>query len=137
MNASENAPRTVPASGRALVWFSAALALFLAIRALTTLAAGASFDTPGDGWRSVWQLVIVALLVVGVAAPRWRTRAMVVVALVYLLATVSEAFGPAQLVGAIPVDMRDRIVHPLIGLLALAGALWAMRARGTSATAAR
>ena len=35
----------------------------------------------------------------------------------YLLATVSELVNGTTLLGAIPVDMRDRIVHPLIAVL--------------------
>ena len=38
-------------------WYCVAVGLFLGIRAITTLAAGASFAVPGDGWRSLFQLV--------------------------------------------------------------------------------
>jgi hypothetical protein len=36
-------------------WYGVAAALFLGTRAVTTLAAGASFAVPGDGWRSLFQ----------------------------------------------------------------------------------
>ena len=36
------------------------------------------------------------------------------------LATVSELVNGTILLGAIPVDMRDRIVHPLIAILGAA-----------------
>jgi hypothetical protein len=123
-------PPRQPTRAAALLWYSAALALFLAIRAGTTLAAGANFDAPGDGWRSVWQLAVVGVLLIGIARPRYRSAAVVGVGVVYLLATVSELFDSVSLIGAIPVDMRDRIVHPLVACIALAGAWWAMRATG-------
>jgi len=43
--------------------------------------------------------------------------AVAAVTAIYLLATVSELADGATLLGAIPVDMRDRIVHPLIAVL--------------------
>jgi hypothetical protein len=46
--------------------------------------------------------------------------AVAAVTVIYLLATVSELVNGTTLLGAIPVDMRDRIVHPLIALLGAA-----------------
>ena len=40
--------------------------------------------------------------------------------MIYLLASVPELVNGTVLLGAVPVDMRDRTVHPLI---ALAGAV--------------
>jgi hypothetical protein len=98
-------------------WYAVAVGLFLGIRAVTTLAAGASFALPGDGWRSVFQLVAVAVLAAGVASPRAARAAVAAVTVTYLLATAYEVSGGATLLGAIPVDMRDRLVHPLIAVL--------------------
>jgi hypothetical protein len=98
-------------------WYGVAVGLFLGIRAITTLAAGASFAVPGDGWRSLFQLTAVAILAVGTLTPRAARIAVAAVAVIYWLATVSELADAATLLGAIPVDMRDRIVHPLIALL--------------------
>jgi hypothetical protein len=36
---------------------------------------------------------------------------------IYLLATASELVDGTTLLGAIPVDMRDRVIHPLIAVL--------------------
>jgi hypothetical protein len=94
-----------------------AVGLFLGIRSLTTLASGASFAVPGDGWRSLFQLVAVAILAAGVARPRATRVAVAAVTVIYLLATLSELVNGTVLLGAVPVDMRDRIVHPLIALL--------------------
>jgi hypothetical protein len=115
-------------------WYAVAVGLFLGVRAITTLAAGASFAVPGDGWRSVFQLVAVAILAAGVASPRAARVAVAAVTAIYLLATVSELVNGATLLGAIPVDMRDRIVHPLIAILG-AVALVIGRRRATAVPA--
>jgi len=101
-------------------WYAVAVGLFLGIRAVTTLAGGASFGVPGDGWRALFQLVAVAILAAGIARPGAIRIAVAAVAVIYLLATVSELVHPATLLGAIPVDMRDRVVHPLIAVLGAA-----------------
>ena len=98
-------------------WYAVAIGLFLGIRAISTLAAGASFAVPGDGWRSLFQLVAVAILAVGIAGPRAARIAVTAVTVIYLVATVSELVDGTTLLGAIPVDMRDRLIHPLIALL--------------------
>jgi hypothetical protein len=103
-------------------WYCVAIALFLGVRAITTLAAGASFAVPGDGWRAVFQLVAVAILAAGIAYPRAARLSVASVTVIYLLASASELVDGTVLLGAIPVDMRDRIVHPLIaaiGVIAL------------------
>jgi hypothetical protein len=46
--------------------------------------------------------------------------AVAAVSVIYLLATLSELADGTTLLGAIPVDMRDRIIHPLIAGLAAA-----------------
>ena len=98
-------------------WYGVAVGLFLGVRSATTLAAGASFAVPGDGWRSLFQLVAVAILAAGTASPRAARIAITAVTVIYMLATVSELVNGTTLLGAIPVDMRDRIVHPLIAVL--------------------
>jgi len=98
-------------------WYCVTVGLFLGIRSVTTLAAGASFAVPGDGWRSLFQLVAVAILAVGIARPRAARIAVTAVTVIYLVATVSELVDGTTLLGAIPVDMRDRLIHPLIALL--------------------
>lgn len=99
-------------------WYCLAVALFLGVRAILTLAIGASFDLPGDGWRSVWQLVLVLVLSVGIARPRGARAAAAVVGVVYAMATGLEVLHGTDLLGAVPVDMRDRFVHPLLAGLA-------------------
>jgi hypothetical protein len=113
-------------------WYGVAVGLFLGIRSLTTLAGGASFAVPGDGWRSVFQLVAVAILAAGVARPRATRAAVAAVTVIYLLATLSELVNGTVLLGAVPVDMRDRIVHPLIALLGAIALVIARRRRSSS-----
>ncbi len=120
------APRRADAS---LAWVAGLGAAFLLIRATTTLLAGASWETPGDGWRSLWQLAIVALLGYGLVRPAALRSCVAVVGVVYLASTLSELVNPDDLLGVIPVDMRDRIVHPALALLAV-GALWLTGERG-------
>lgn len=98
-------------------WYCVAAGLFLGTRAITTLAAGASFAVPGDGWRSLFQLAAVAILAAGIARPQAARTAVAAVVVIYALATVSELVDGTALLGAIPVDMRDRLVHPLIAVL--------------------
>lgn len=101
-------------------WYCVAIALFLGIRAITTLAAGASFAVPGDGWRAVFQLAAVAVLAAGVASPRVTRVSVATVTAIYLLASLSELVNGTVLLGAVPVDMRDRVVHPLIAAAGVA-----------------
>ena len=100
-------------------WYCLAVGLFLGVRATSTLVAGASFNLPGDGWRSVWQLAMVVVLAVGIAYRGTAPAAAAMVGLIYAVATGLEAFHGADLVGAVPVDIRDRFVHPLLAGLAL------------------
>ncbi|MCX4093004.1 DUF4383 domain-containing protein [Nocardia sp. alder85J] len=101
-------------------WYCLVVGIFLAIRALTTLAMGTHFGLPGDGWRSIWQLILTAILLTGLTLPRTTRAAVTTVGLVYLAATAWELLQHKVLLGAIPVDMRDHIVHPLLAALAAA-----------------
>jgi len=101
-----------------LRWYCIVIGMFLGIRAISTLLAGASFAAPGDGWRAVFQLGAVTVLAAGLGSPRLARGCVVIVGIVYLAATVLEFFNGASLLGAIPVDARDRVVHPLIAIAA-------------------
>ncbi|HET7016170.1 MAG TPA: hypothetical protein VFI65_19775 [Streptosporangiaceae bacterium] len=113
-----------------LRWYGVAVGGFLLIRATSTLAGGASFSVPGTGWRSLFQLVAVAILVVGIVRPKVMRIAVAAVTVIYLLATVSELVNGTVLLGAIPVDMRDRVVHPLIAILGAAALYLPMAVAG-------
>lgn len=119
-----------------LRWYAVIVGGFLFVRAVSTLAGGASFAVPGTGWRSLFQLGAVAILVAGIVRPTAMRTAVAAVTVIYLLATVSELVNGTVLLGAIPVDMRDRIVHPLIALLG-AAALYLPMAVATARMRAR
>ena len=118
-----------------LRWYAVAVGGFLFVRAVATLAGGASFAVPGTGWRSLFQLVAVAILVAGIVRPKAMRAAVAAVTVIYLLAAVSELVNGTVLLGAIPVDMRDRIVHPLIALLGAAVLCLTMAAESASVRA--
>jgi hypothetical protein len=99
--------------------FALLIGLFLAVRAVTTLAAGASFGLPGDGWRAAFQAGVAAALALALLRPQRIERIVLAVGLTYAAITVLGA-GSDSVLGVIPVDSRDRVVHPLIALLALA-----------------
>ncbi len=109
-------------------WYCLAVGLFLGVRAVTTLAVGAHFALPGDGWRALWQLAVVAVLGVGLWSPRFTRIAVGAVGAMYVLVTAVETIHRSDLFGVIPVDMRDRVVHPLLAVAALACLLIAARA---------
>jgi hypothetical protein len=91
---------------------------FLTVRATSTLVAGASFARPGDGWRAVWQLLLVAILLTGIVRPAAAAAAAAITGAVYLAATGLELRHATDLLGVVPVDMRDRVVHPLLAVAA-------------------
>jgi hypothetical protein len=66
---------------------------------------------------------MVVVLVAGIAYPRAASGAAAMVGLIYAVATGLEAFHGTDLLGVVPVDIRDRFVHPLLAGLALLGLL--------------
>ena len=78
---------------RAAWWYCLVVALFLSIRALSTLVVGAHFTLPGDGWRSIWQLALAAILALGVAVSPTTRAAVATAGVVYCAATVWERVG--------------------------------------------
>lgn len=100
-------------------WYCILVGAFLLVRALSTLAGHPTFETPGDGWRALLQLVVVAVLAVGAIRPREAIPAVAAVGVLYALETILGRIGNDAILGLIPVDMRDRIVHPTLAVLAL------------------
>jgi hypothetical protein len=114
----------------AVRWYCLGVAVLWIVRAGTTLAAGADFGFPGDGWRSVFQLTVVAVALWGVRHRDSAYRAAIAIGVTYAVLTVLELFHGNDLVGVIPVDARDRVVHPLLAIVALACVLVAARRSG-------
>jgi hypothetical protein len=115
-------------------WYAALVAAFLAVRAITTLAAGAAFGAPGDGWRAVFQLCVACVLLASVRARAGAARAVLGVGVLYLIVTVLGLLNGHDILGVIPVDGRDKVVHPLLGLTALLVGLWERRALAAAAS---
>jgi hypothetical protein len=67
---------------------------------------------------------MVVVLAVGIAFPRAAPAAAGTVGVIYAVATGLEAFHGTELVGVVPVDMRDRVVHPLLAGLAFSACCW-------------
>ncbi|MFI2281192.1 hypothetical protein [Nocardia beijingensis] len=114
-------------------WYCLIVGAFLLVRSVTTLITGAEFTLPGSGWRACLQLVVALTLLVGL-----RLRPLTVVTAVgalYALETLLGILGGGEILGVIPVDMRDRIVHPTLAVSAALVVLITLRARRGEADA--
>jgi len=100
---------------------------FLLLRGASTLAAGASFALPGDGWRATFQLAIAAILLSSSASRTSAYRAVIAVGATYAIITVLGIINGSDVLGIIPVDTRDKIVHPALAVIALA--IWVLGRR--------
>ena len=96
-----------------------AIGAFLLIRGGSTLIAGASFARPGDGWRAAFQIAIATLLLLSSGSRRAAYRAVLAVGATYAIVTVLGIANGHDVLGTIPVDTRDKIVHPALAILAL------------------
>jgi hypothetical protein len=91
----------------------------LALRGTQQLVAGAGFGTPGEGWRASQQLLTALLLLVGQRTQRGARLVLIPFALFYtVLAIVGDVNGH-EAFGLLPVDTRDKFIHPLYAVLAL------------------
>jgi hypothetical protein len=95
--------------------------LFLLIRATSTLIGGATYALPGDGWRAILQLALATVLIAATTVRRPARTAAIFVGLIYAAQTLL-GLRMHDILGIIPVDSRDRIVHPTIAILALVAA---------------
>jgi hypothetical protein len=102
----------------------------LAVRGTSTLIAGASFAHPGDGWRAVYQLAIAAVLLLSLRRRSSVATVVFAVGALYGLITVLGIVNGHDILGLAPVDMRDKVVHPLLAVSALLIGLWEGRAKG-------
>lgn len=98
--------------------YCVAIGLFLLIRAVTTVTTGASYGVPGDGWRATLQLAIAAVLLAAISRRTAARNAVVAVGVIYAIQTLL-GLHRHNVLGIIPVDARDHIVHPALAILAL------------------
>ena len=95
--------------------------LFLLTRATSTMIGGAGYGLPGDGWRAILQLALGTLLIAAATSRATARTAAIVVGLIYTAQTLL-GLHMHDILGVIPVDSRDRIVHPTIAVLGLMAA---------------
>jgi Domain of unknown function (DUF4383) len=104
------------------------IGLFLLIRGGSTVIGGAGYGLPGDGWRATVQLVLATLLLAATTRRATARQAVIVVGLIYAAQTLL-GIHMHDLLGIIPLDSRDHIVHPAIAILALIAAVTTRRSR--------
>ena len=93
--------------------------VFLLVRGASTLVAGASFALPGDGWRAAFQLLAAALLLLCSPSRAAAYRTVIAVGATYAVLSVAGIANGHDVLGILPVDTRDNIVHPALAILAL------------------
>jgi hypothetical protein len=106
--------------GTAAPLYAGVVGGFLFVRAMTTLVVGASFVLPGSGWRALFQLVVVAVLAAGLRSREHTPQVVIAVGGLYAVVTAIGIASGHDLLGVIPLDARDRIVHPLLAVAGLA-----------------
>ncbi|OLR93301.1 hypothetical protein [Actinokineospora bangkokensis] len=111
-------------------WYALVVGAFLLIRGTTTLIAGADFSLPGSGWRAVPQVLVALLLLAALPRPAVAWRAVLAVGCLYAAEAVIGNLDGGDILGVIPVDARDRVVHPTLAVLALLAVLARFRRRG-------
>jgi hypothetical protein len=94
------------------------IGLFLLIRGTSTITTGASYRLPGDGWRAILQLTLAALLLAAISSRTRARNAVIAVGVIYAGQTLL-GLHRHNILGIIPVDTRDHIVHPALAILAL------------------
>jgi hypothetical protein len=99
-------------------WFCLVVGVVLALRGLQQLVSGASFATPGEGWRATEQLLMALLLLVGQRTATGARWVLVPFAIFYAVLTVVGNVNGHEAFGLLPVDGRDKVVHPIYAVLA-------------------
>jgi hypothetical protein len=93
--------------------------VLLALRGVQQFVSGAHFNTPGEGWRASQQLLASALLLVGQRTARGALLVLIPFALFYAVVSVVGDVNGHEAFGLLPVDSRDKIVHPVYAVAAL------------------
>jgi Domain of unknown function (DUF4383) len=100
-------------------WYCLVAGLLLGLRGAEQLIVGASFATPGDGWRATQQLLTGTLLLLAQRDRLIAYRALVPFAIFYTVLAIVGDINGHEAFGLLPVDGRDLFVHPLYAVLAL------------------
>jgi Domain of unknown function (DUF4383) len=101
-------------------WFCLVVGVLLALRGAQQLVAGAGFGLPGEGWRAGQQLLTALLLLIGQRTPRSARLVLIPFALFYTVLAIVGDINGHEAFGLLPIDTRDKFVHPIYAVLALA-----------------
>ena len=101
-------------------WFCLVVGVLLALRGAQQLLAGADFGTPGEGWRASQQLLTALLLLLGQRTQRGARLVLIPFALFYAVLAIVGDINGHEAFGLLPIDTRDKLVHPGYAVLALA-----------------
>ena len=99
-------------------WFCLVVGVLLALRGAQQLLAGAHFGTPGEGWRASQQLLFAAALLFGSARRGARACVLIPFAVFYTVVAFVGDINGHEAFGLLPIDTRDKFVHPLYAVLA-------------------
>jgi len=100
-------------------WFCLVVGVLLALRGAQQLISGAHWGAPGDGWRASQQLLFALMLLLGQRTARGARLLLIPFAVYYtVLALVGDINGH-EAFGLLPVDTRDKFVHPIYAVLAI------------------
>src|SRR5207244_5764809 len=101
-------------------WFCLVVGVLLALRGAQQLLAGAGFNTPGEGWRASQQLLTALLLLLGRRTQTGARLVLIPFALFYAVLAIVGDINGREAFGLLPIDARDKFVHPIYAVLALA-----------------
>jgi len=108
-------------------WFCLVVGVLLALRGAQQFVAGAHFSAPGEGWRASQQLLFALMLLIGQRTPRGALLVLIPFAIFYTVVTFVGDINGHEAFGLLPIDTRDKFVHPLYAVLAIAILLTAWR----------
>ena len=106
-------------SRTAAQWFCLVVGVLLALRGAQQLIAGAHFGMPGEGWRATQQLLFAAALLFAQRTERGARLVLIPFALFYTVVAFVGDINGHEAFGLLPIDTRDKFVHPLYALLAI------------------
>ena len=100
-------------------WFCLIVGVLLALRGTQQLVAGAHFSSPGEGWRASQQLLTALLLLLAQRTERGARLVLIPFALFYAVLAIVGDLNGHEAFGLLPVDTRDKFIHPVYAVLAL------------------
>ena len=100
-------------------WFCLIVGILLALRGAQQLADGARFSTPGEGWRASQQLLTALLLLLAQRTERGARLVLIPFAIFYAVLAIVGDINGHEAFGLLPVDARDKFIHPIYAVLAL------------------